>query len=316
MHAHNRLDRCMKNINGGYYSLYEYLVRENYPLARKIDKKLYPLENTTLIHNRQNSYTQCFDPYNRRYNETPKEYWADQFIGSFQPFVLIANDFQYTFKPYKTSVDALHDAAQPIFGFFNILRGLAILMLSPFLLIKNIYDAIKNIKRHHDSNEFKIDMVSALGWFCSWVIDGLSSLIRGIMQIVFTPLNWMIRMPVRGIITVVNGTPDVSENEDIVRLVALGNDALKEKNNIEMDCITRRLHEEYRLAFFLGQKTKIDEKLEMNLFNAPEMLFKQDPYDSIPMSEDAASTGKKYLGLFSRSIAKASQTIIDVNLNP
>lgn len=276
----------MKKINGGYQSLFEYLVDKDFPFVRAIDAKLYPVENDTLLY-------ASSTPYIRRYNETPRGNWTDQFIGAFQPIASMANDIQYTFMPYKSSREFLMDIAQPIRGLGNVLRGLAILVATPLFFLGNTvrYAFISGSLRNFFTN-----MKLNLGRSTSWFIDGLSSIVRGSIQVVATPLTWAIRVPLRGIITAIKGTPDINENEEVQHLVDLGNHAITNNDGYTMDCIKHRLHEEYQKSTSQGQTSKITPEQEKQAFNS--MYFKYGRNWVHPMQEDAKRNSIAYLSLF------------------
>ena len=290
----------MKKINGGYQSLFEYLVHKDFPFARTIDAKLYPTENSTL------RYTNTA-PYARRYNETPKGHWTDQFIGTLQPIASMANDFQYTFKPYKSVRDVLIDVLQPVRGVVNILRGIANLVVAPIFLLGN---TVRYALISGSFSNFSSNMKLNLGRSTSWFIDGLSTLIRGTTQIIASPLTWALRIPLRGIITGIKGTPDISENEAIQRLVDQGNQAIEDKDGYTMDCIRHRLHEEYQKSLSRGQVSEISSPQEEGAFNT--MYFKYGRNWVYPMQEDAQSSSLTYLSLFRKQIVPTeTSSLID-----
>lgn len=280
----------MKKINGGYQSLFEYLVSKDFPFARAIDARLYPVENATL------RYT-ASTPYARRYNETPRGHWADQFIGALQPLASMANDFQNTFTPYKSSREFLMDVAQPLRGFGNILRGLVQLVATPLFFLGN---TLRYALISHSFSSFFSNMILNLGRSTSWFIDGFSSIVRGATQVVATPLTWILRIPFRGIITAISGTPDISENEEIQHLVDLGKQAIIDNDGYTMDCIKHRLHEEYQKSGSRGQHSKVSPQQEEQAFNS--MNFKYGRNWVYPIQDDAKMNSITYLGLFRKQV--------------
>lgn len=275
----------MKKINNGYLSLFEHLVNKDFLFAAAIDKKLYPLEHANLISDQV--------PYDRRFNETPKDPLLDQFLGALQPLASIANDFQYTFSPYKSRWEFLKDLVQPLRGLCHILQGLANLAGAIlFFLVETGKDIFTSNSLIYDS---LINLLVAASWF----IDGLSSLVRGFTQIVVTPLTWILRIPLRGLITRIKGTPDVSESEDIQRLVKLGDEVMDNYNILnnrhQIDNIKYRLHEEYQKALSRGQHSNIAPQRELELFNG-----------AISEKNGVFYTDR-YLGLFRRQEAPSAE---------
>ncbi|WP_058535130.1 hypothetical protein [Legionella saoudiensis] len=274
----------MKKINGGYESLFEYLVKKDFPFARFIDARLYPVENATL------RYISTA-PYTRRYNETPREYWTDQFIGAMQPIASMINDIQYTFKPYKSSHEFLMDMAQPLRGLKNVLRGLANLVATPLFFLGNtVRYAFNSGSWSNFSNNMKLN----LGRSSSWLIDGLSSIVRGSTQVIASPLTWALRMPLRGIITAIKGTPDITENEEIQHLVDLGHQAIAEDSSYTMDCIRHRLHEEYQKSVSRGQHSEITPEQEEKAFNSMHFKYGKSWIYPMPAKKESIT----YLSLF------------------
>lgn len=270
----------MKKINGGYQSFFEYLVRKNFPFARSIDTRLYPEEYATI---KYSSTT----PYDRRYNELPRGEWTDRFIGALQPIASMAHDIQYTFKPYKSSHDVLMDLAQPLRGLSNILRGVTNVITVPLFFLGNTirYSLISGTWSYFSKN-----MHMNIARSSTWLIDGFSSIVRGSTQVIASPLTWTLRMPFKGILTAIKGTPDIIENEEIQHLVDLGQKALNKQDSYTMDCVRHRLHEEYEKSVYRGQHSKIAPEIEKNAFSL--MYFKH------PLHEDAKNASIAYLSLF------------------
>jgi hypothetical protein len=314
----------MKKINGGYLSLFEFLVVRDFPFARTIDEKLYPRENSTIrysssartidekLYPRENSTIRYSSstPYSRRYNETPTDALTDQFVGALQPLASMANDFLYTFKPYKSGKDALNDLAQPVRGLGNILRGLALTIASPlFFLVNTVRYAFVSGTWANFVGNMKINLIRS----GSWLLDGVCSLVRGITQLITTPLTWFLKMPLRGILTGVKGTPDIAENEEVQRLVDLGHQAIADKDGYTMDCIRHRLHEEFEKSAERGQSSTITTEQEANAFRAMDFKYGRNwvsPLQEEPKKNSLAA----YLGLFrkqSTSPADAASLIVE-----
>ena len=295
----------MKKINGGYQSLFEYLVEKDFPFARAIDAKLYPVEHSTL------QYASSI-PYARRYNDTPRGPWTDQFIGALQPIASMANDIQYTFKPYKSPRDFVMDIVQPIRGLGNILRGLANIVAAPLFFLGN---TVRYALISGSLSNFSDNMKLNLGRSTSWLIDGLSSIVRGSTQVICYPLILGLRVPLRDTITEITGAPDISENEEIQHLVDLGNQAIIDNDGYTMDCIKHRLHEEYQKSISRGQHSKITTQQEEQAFNS--MYFEYGSEWVSPMQEDAKKNSITYLGLFRKqatpSLVQQSSLLQETN---
>ena len=148
----------MKRIDGGYESLFEFLVRKNVPFLRRVDSILYKYEHDRVY----NDDTQFPHYKNRRFNDNPSV--ADQFIGSLQPFASMINDVSLTFKPYRSVSDFGVDLAQPLRGLGNVSRGVISFLFSPvyFVVIPfiSIYLLIQKrqiLKEHNQKGELKLN---------------------------------------------------------------------------------------------------------------------------------------------------------------
>ena len=194
------MEFIVKRIDTGYASPYEFLaskfdlILKVYNLYGKIDPSIYD----------SNSDESDLHPI------------LNQLIGGFQPIASMVTDFQDTFRPYQTKKDIVMDLIQPVCGVGNILKGITSIILIPFLFIGN---TIRYAFISKSLSEFGKFMLINLTRSTSWVIDGLLSILRGALQIASSPLTWLIRMPLRGIITATNGWMDLSETEVVDRLV-------------------------------------------------------------------------------------------------
>jgi hypothetical protein len=128
-----------------------------------------------------------------------KEYSEHDYKRALSPFLEMAKDVVETGSHYKNWKQVRRDLAQPLIGVGNVLKGTGILCLSilgiifypiGMLAINFIsdYGSIKN-KEHY----FNYCVSSAL--------YGMTSALKGAIQIVTAPLTWFIKMPVRAIIT-------------------------------------------------------------------------------------------------------------------
>lgn len=261
----------MKKINGGYLSFYEYY------LAYQDPALIHHLAVFTYLIGEILSPRITIDPthrtpYGDRYNEHPRGKWTDQFLGAWQPFVAMANDVQYTFEPYKSTRDALNDIAQPLRGIKNILRGVANLIAVPLLWPINFF---RYIIIAHSMEDFKSKAGNYTLYSATWLIDGVTSIVRGVSQILTTPLTWFIKLPVRVGVTFFKGKPYIRENEEIQRLLHLGklelvndlkNDSVVSDTIDSINAISHRLHEEYQKAEARGQPSDITADIEQNRF--------------------------------------------------
>ncbi|MDP3267530.1 MAG: hypothetical protein Q8M40_00640 [Legionella sp.] len=210
----------MRKINQRYISLFEYLSMKNYPFARWFHKHLYLVDYQAL---KDKSILYSYGKYSKLGID-----WAAQWRGGMQHWVSVANDMRYTIKPYNDKNDLWRDILQPARGFKNIFRGAAILVLSPlmflFFLIAFPLRSLFTWFFGDLSLYLRANVMSML----TWSADGLFCLIRGVIQLATTPLNWFLRMPLRGILTGIYGPPDILEHDEMGPLINQVEECLSE----------------------------------------------------------------------------------------
>lgn len=159
-------------------------------------------------------------PMNQNRDYTP--FWTTQFSNAFYPWLDIGQDFTETFKRYRApkTNGFFSNLFQPLFGIGNVLKGLLLLtvlainipfallgtvfklLLTPILLLPKINMGFLGI--YKSDNYLKVmsrDIQYKYGVMISSLIDGINQLIRGASQILFTPLTWLLKMPLRGILS-------------------------------------------------------------------------------------------------------------------
>lgn len=104
-----------------------------------------------------------------------------------QPLAYMFKDFKDTFKPYKSPFYLEEDLLQAANGVMNIIDG-----------VYNIGKGLFSLK----GMQFSL---------------GMTQTFRGIIQFVTTPLNWLIRIPFRGLLTAVTGFQKAEDGNGIQR---------------------------------------------------------------------------------------------------
>jgi len=309
----------MPKIDTGYTSLFDYLLKEKFPFSEWFKDRFYsdsykdesyfdlPLMNTYNNNKKR-----------RRWSPAPNSK-VQQILGGLQPIADIGKDFVDTFKPYKARYHAQRDFLQPIRGVGNIAKGVANLivgvigiigvpLLFPLISFENDRDKLRN----------------NLSLTFSWYLDGISSIVRGVTQVITTPLTWFIKMPLRGLITAIKGrTPLIEENQGIQLLVKKGDALLKvaqreaeEVTEAEYaDSIRYELYRKYKKADSRKQATQIDEKTLNELLNdnsnPKSSCYTSDSrmYYPTNFSVDQRDNFKKYINLF--RVKKQTTTLAD-----
>jgi hypothetical protein len=244
----------------------------------------------------------------------------------FQPFLNMRKDAVDTFKPYKSSSQVIRDFLQPLKGLQNIIKGLCIAVSCPYVLLCNIVGYLcavlliailmlpclfffedawdKYCKRMNNmNNSFLANFVQRV----SWMMEGLVSLIRGMTQIAAAPFTWLIKMPLRAIVTYIKGAPAIEKNRLIIRLAEHGHEILDEPATPfavnEINLMTKAIHVKFRSALKKGQHTDIAPDVEYANYYA---AVREDDYPELYISLDAEekARARAYLEQFAVSPSK------------
>lgn len=293
----------MASLDYHYQTLFAYL-------ANKIGGEVKPLYNRFV----KNQYSQRFYLTESEYESTrkfsPPKYFLAMLIAPFQHFLNMAKDAIDTFKPYKSTVQMRRDFLQPIYGVGNILKGILNLILTPLILVINILREtvkfLKSLKNAHISKSFLVYIKNISLNFVrtlSWTLDGCFSLLRGMTQIVSTPLTWLIKIPLRSIITALKGTPKIEDSSSVKKLITKGKNLIKENTHFfapVMDGITKSLHAKFEKGVSRGQPTNIDPEIEKEKFKLEVRRdWNNNYYTTIyAKPEKSLQDAQEYLDLF------------------
>ena len=138
-----------------------------------------------------NNY-QKYGEYNRN-DESEK-----RIVNKLPPFLRIKANFKGTLAPYlKDSLleDIFWDFIQPLRGLWNITKGVITL---PISLLRMVFSPLEALIKYMFSGCSPEETFREVG---EWLSYSFGSLSHGILQIATTPLEWFIRMPLRGIIS-------------------------------------------------------------------------------------------------------------------
>lgn len=134
------------------------------------------------------------------------------FLGGLNPLLAMGKDFVDTFKPYKSNYYVQKDILQPLRGLGNIVRGIFNIIATPLIFLVNTIRYAANAIQLNSFPLFTKNMAIGTVKAGGGLLDGVSSIIRGVTQVISTPLTWLVRMPLRSVITAINGKPTVSQN--------------------------------------------------------------------------------------------------------
>jgi hypothetical protein len=186
------------------------------------------------------------------------------FIGSLQPLADIVKDVVDTVKPYKGTYQIKRDAMQPLYGLMNMGAALLTLIGAPIAFLVNI------VRYSFYPDTFKENMQLNVVRTLSWLIDSVTTAVRGVTQLVATPLTWLLKMPLRGIITMMTDKSNIEDTNSIQKLVIRGEEIASSddpEGGYHMDVVLKAIHIKYIRGVSRNQPTGIDPHVEQNLFH-------------------------------------------------
>lgn len=166
-----------------------------------------------------------------------------EILGGFQPLADIVTDVQECVKPYKFSNQLKRDLMQPLRGAGNIIVSLMYLAFALTLLLDKETPWQRNL---------------------SWAIYSLSNIFKGVTQCLFTPFTWLIKIPLRGLITLFNPSPQTNwEDKDSVQSLVESAQNIDEEG---LSDICTELHRKFLNACDKGKTTAITPHEETNIY--------------------------------------------------
>lgn len=204
------------------------------------------------------------------------------FVAPRQIFKDMVKDIADTFKPYKNVDQTDRDYAQPFRGAKNLYKGFAGITIPTikfaakiigsiiFGIPSSIYQAFT--KSHPDAenpltflnseiSKTRTQASKLIKDTASEILTGATKMLRGLTQIVTTPLTWFIKIPLRKIITSFTGSPKIEDNRSIKNLVQEANQILDHNvfssDKIDSTSTIARLHYKFSKAYSGRQKTNI-----------------------------------------------------------
>ncbi|MBA2655689.1 MAG: hypothetical protein H0U70_01745 [Tatlockia sp.] len=241
-------------------------------------------------------------------------------LGGLNPLLAMTKDLVDTFKPYKSNFYIWRDLLQPLRGLSNVIKGLLNLALAPLLLavdtLRTIYFSIKD----RSLANFPQNMLKTFARALGGVVDGLANITRGLIQIGTTPLNWFLRMPIRGTITAKKGMPILKQqlSDKAEKLEQLVNKEHKHVNDsLEIDLQMQYFKGKIDKAFYRCQEVGIN-RLSLNYsFTFVPKFTTTRPGIQFPGND--STENRKYalnfLGLFKTNPTNDSLTVIQNSFN-
>lgn len=168
----------------------------------------------------------------------PRELLTPYFFGGLNPLFSIKKDLADTFKPYKSNFYIVRDILQPIRGCGNVMKGAFNLAASLGLFLVDTSRYAYQAYSAGNFEVFSMNMVMNLVTTGGGLLEGITSLVRGLGQIVATPLTWFFRMPLRLRLTSMQDKPTFKDSftptaEALQNLVMLDNKTLEQAITID-----------------------------------------------------------------------------------
>lgn len=139
---------------------------------------------------------------------------TDQLVGALQPFKKIGKDFLDTWKPYYSTGKVERDLLQPfrgikifIKGIASFLGGVGCLILLAVILLTPFSKFLPYVAEH-----FLYPL--------SWMLEGVANILRGASQMVTSPLVYVIKMPLRGLLTLFQKEKKYAEDKTSIQELA------------------------------------------------------------------------------------------------
>jgi hypothetical protein len=242
-------------------------------------------------------------------SKTWRKFPDQELNWTIQPFKVMLKDLISTFKPYKSSWYQKQDAKQFLYGLESLCDAIGCLFVLAFWPLMSLAGHIKiwignndertraGLYRHMISIQFAGELI--LGTF--------TSLVRGILQLATAPLNFLVRMPLRWLLTPKN-KDELSSSKTLNRLVTEFDEALKKEhsNSIDLYVTYTVIQEKLQRA-----ENKNRQLVRMN----PEYIISTSKVDHLfhdynnncvtvngPLNNEQKTTFSKYLNDLKQSL--------------
>lgn len=187
--------------------------------------------------------------------------------GAFQPFADMYKDFRDAFTAYKAPYQKQNNLMQPLRGLGNIIKSVGILIGTLLFFLVNTILLV--------SKDRPVTMRQNLYQTSVWLIEGISTMLRGLTQLCATPLVYLFETPMRMLITKIKGERKIEENNGIHRMIKDGLNIMTNANGrfwySDGQSLSKTLLNIHHNKFNVSrnskhQKTDINAELESKLF--------------------------------------------------
>jgi hypothetical protein len=220
-------------------------------------------------------------------------YYDDWLLGSMQPIVDCWDDFADTAKPYKSIHHAISDALQPVFGILNILYGFVTLGLSLLYFLFSIAFIIVFFRDliilaiptlifyflsppsvFDERRWYHLELPMFSFYMFCYLLEGISTLTRGLLQLITFPLTWLIKIPLRALLlTPILGFQKFEEDRGINRLLVKSDPPLIHINGPLEALVDEKIRNKIERATEQGRKLPYDSISEnISFFRSKRIL--------------------------------------------
>lgn len=222
----------------------------------------------------------------RLHNHAKEKHKKVYLLGALQGFNNIIKDTMDTFKPYKGTYQLAHDLLQPVYGVGNLISGITTIVLSILLLLFLVIAisvlAIASlvalpffgpmplaftmclISGYKDEDILNNTSIN----FFIWLTEGITNLVRGITQIVFTPLTYLLKIPLRGMISLFHDRPLAEKNASLSNYIDEIDACVNQGSSSDFRYLLfliNKSHAKYQKSVARGQTTLLDPVAESKL---------------------------------------------------
>jgi hypothetical protein len=233
-------------------------------------------------------------------------------------------DFSNTFKPYPKDngnviyleFDLIFDNAygtekqlewwQPWIGIKHLVGGLAGLIATPFMLLN---DLIQDLFRSKSLPHLLYNGLLSVALVIPRLLNSAAHVVKGLTQIVATPLTWLVKKPLRSLLSgarnlldshrKIEKSPSIQASLEVAR-----RELLEEHPRLEiLDQEVQKINTQYTQALQQRRKTNIPNDQEKAAL-ASHRVAREEP------GLNPVQTAKRFFGLFSQDpvfVAEAAE---------
>lgn len=196
-----------------------------------------------------------------------------------------------SFKPYKHTGKVWKDLALPFRGISYVFMGAYYVVTAPFA---TLYSHIKWSRDRQMSMSLGRTTLFLVERLAIEEFDSVGLMLLGLSEVVAAPLIWAIRMPLRGLLTLIQGKPLIENSARIQAAVEKSETKSEDIKNVY------EIHAKLHNGLAKGRVTKVDVAVEQNrwenrneeggIANFMQLFKKAEALDDDPLANAEEST--------------------------